>query len=131
MFDLNGKSACLKNQGKVRNDQGHANCTSVGGYVPLPENKQHNTDLAAAFKQLNAGGVLLDLKPQGKHYWVDSDDNVGRFFNWGRWENLSGGTVKYAVMRVNDVRQEWFDTSAAFRSNLVCEREPTLDCHEW
>ena len=130
MFDLNGKSACLKNQGKMRNDRGHAWCASVGGYVPLPENKQHNTDLAAAFKQLNASGVMLDLKPQGKHYWVDSDDNVGRFFNWGRWENLSG-TGQYAVMRVNDVRQEWFDTTAAFRSDLVCEREPTLDCHEW
>ena len=44
MFELNGQSACLKNQGKMRSDQGHATCDSVGGYVPQEQTTQYRSD---------------------------------------------------------------------------------------
>ena len=44
MFDLSGKSACLKNQGKMRSDQEHATCDSVGGYVPQEQTTQYQSD---------------------------------------------------------------------------------------
>lgn len=126
MFTLNDKLTCLKSQGAMKTREGRDSCANVGGYVPRPQNAQHNAELAAVFKNsFEAGGVMLELKTLGKYYWVDSDDNVSGYFNWAAWENLSG-TGTYAVMRTRN--GEWYDTTSKETTTVICERETRLSC---
>ena len=110
----------------MRTGDGRASCASVGGHIPLPQNAQHNNELANTFKNdFEAGGVMLELKTLGKYYWVDSDDDVSGYFNWAAWENLSG-TGTYAVMRTRN--GEWYDTTSHEKTTVICEREARLSC---
>ena len=110
----------------MRTGDGRASCASVGGHIPLPQNAQHNDELAVAFRNnFGAGGVMLELKTLGKYYWVDSDDNVSGYFNWAAGENLSG-TGTYAIMLTRN--GQWYETTSSEPITVICEREARLSC---
>jgi len=129
-FTLNGKSSCLKNTGKSAISSAAATCASMGSHLPLPLNKQHDTEMRNAFDTLGAQWTALDGTDVDKEgEWHQADGTVIEYFNMysGQPDNHNHGTVTENYL-ATWLSNKWNDYPAHYLVNVVCQQNMPECC---
>ena len=112
-----------------------ATCAAIDAHLPLPLNKQHSTEMRAAFDAFGAKGVVLDgndIDDDGQ--WLRADGTAIGYFNWWPGQPITrkkgSDYLCMSSLSVNhgDNGGTWTTYGPASQFSIICEQDKPECC---
>ena len=127
---INGKKKCFKNIGQFQLVQSVSKCKELGAELPLPLNKQDDTDLYKVIQSFGLKQAALDGNDVAQEgVWRRDNGDLLTYFNWA--QSVSGNSMQpnnWAgredfLYYYKDGSGKWGDYSPTNVVSVVCEKE--------
>ena len=123
---ISEENKCFKNIGEFPFSQAVSKCTELGAELPLPLNKQEDTDLYKVIESFGLTQAALDgIDVTKEGVWRRSNGDQLTYFNWAKTQPNNWNGQQDFLSYYKDGSGKWGDYEPFKVVNIVCQESTT------